>query len=79
MKNFKLIDKPPILFGLTILFLIAASYIPEGITILGIEVKQVDILEDLQPDELKEELDEKNEIENSFQSFDNKKQRIMGL
>ena len=74
MKNLKLIDRPPILFGLAILLLIAASYIPEGITIFGIEVKQVDILEDLQPDEFKEELEEKNVIENSFQNFDNNKQ-----
>lgn len=71
MKKIKLINRPTIIIGLAIIFLIGLSYLPEGITIFGIEIKQVDILEDLRSDEKSEDLDEKTIMQDSLQSFYN--------
>lgn len=76
MKNIRLINRPAIIIGLTILFLIGLSYIPEGITIFGIEIKQVDVLEDLRSDEKSEGLDEDINMHDSLQSFDNRNSNI---
>lgn len=40
-----------IVFGITILLLIANSYVPEGVEILGFEIKQVDFLSDIRSDD----------------------------
>ncbi len=51
MKIFKnQLNKPLILIGLTILMLIALSYLPQNLTILGYSVKPVDLLMDIRPD-----------------------------
>lgn len=51
MNEKNLINRPTIVIGLTILILIGMSYIPEGITILGIEIESFDILEDIKKDQ----------------------------
>ena len=76
MKKIKLVNRPAIIIGLTIIFLIGISYIPEGLSIFGIEIKQVNILEDLRSDETEEDLDEEINIQDSLQSFDNKNRNI---
>ncbi|MCK5457808.1 MAG: hypothetical protein KAI45_11830, partial [Melioribacteraceae bacterium] len=76
MKKIKLINQPAIIIGLTIIFLIGTSYMPEGLSIFGIEIKQVDILEDLQSDETEEDLDKEINMQDSLQSFDNKNRNI---
>lgn len=45
-------NRPLILILLAILFLIALSYIPGGIKILGYETKPVDLFIDIKPDSL---------------------------
>lgn len=69
MKEIKSISRPAIIIGLAIVILIGMSYIPEGITIFGIEVKKVDILEDLRFDKV-EEFEEDESTHDSLQSFD---------
>ncbi len=72
MKKIQLINRPPIIIGLVILFLIGLSYMPEGITIFGMEIKQVDLFEDIRTDEKREGLDEEINMPDSLESFDNK-------
>ena len=76
MKKIKLVNRPAIIIGLTIIFLIGISYIPEGFSIFGIEIKQVDILEDLRSEETEEDLDEEINMQDSLQSFDNENRNI---
>lgn len=73
MDDKNLINRPSILIGLTILILIGISYIPEGITIFGFEIKRIDILEDL---EESESFDKIREID-SLQSRLIKKDQIL--
>ncbi len=65
MKEIKSINRPAIIIGLAIVFLIGMSYIPDGITIFGVEIKKVDILEDLRYDESEQE----QSTQDSIQSF----------
>lgn len=50
MKD-KNINNLLIIFGITITLLIANSYMPEGVEILGFEIKQVDFLSDIRSDD----------------------------
>ena len=50
MKD-KNINNLIIIFGITITLLIANSYMPEGVEILGFEIKQVDFLGDIRSDD----------------------------
>ncbi|MCK5457002.1 MAG: hypothetical protein KAI45_07725, partial [Melioribacteraceae bacterium] len=50
MKD-KNINNLLIIFGIAITLLIANSYIPEGVEILGFEIKQVDFLSDIRSDD----------------------------
>ncbi len=49
MKNN--INNPLIIFGIALLLLIANSYAPEGMEVLGVEIKQVDFLSDIRSDD----------------------------
>ncbi len=76
MKEIKSINRPLVIIGLAIVFLIGMSYIPEGITLFGIEIKNVDILEDLRYDKSEEEPEENESVEDSLQSFDDGNQNL---
>lgn len=56
-------NRPVILFFMTIILLLASSFIPSGDSILGIYIKQVDILIDLKEDVQEEEIQYQNEEE----------------
>jgi hypothetical protein len=45
-------NKPVLIFGLCIIFLIALSYFPKDLTILGYRIKQFDLFIDIKPDSL---------------------------
>ncbi len=45
------INKPLIIFGIALLLFVVNSYTPEGIEILGVEIKQVDFLSDIRSDD----------------------------
>ncbi len=49
MKNN--INNPLIIFGIALFLLVANSYAPEGIKVLGIDIKQVDFLSDIRSDD----------------------------
>ncbi|VAX16800.1 hypothetical protein MNBD_IGNAVI01-419 [hydrothermal vent metagenome] len=71
MNKIKSINRPPIIIGLAIVFLIGMSYIPEGITIFGVEIKKVDILEDLRNNSAEEKLEENKNEQDSLRSLNN--------
>lgn len=45
------ISNPAIVFGIALILLVINSYTPEGITIFGLEIKQVDFLSDIRSDD----------------------------
>lgn len=45
-------NHPALLLGITILFVLALSYIPEGTSLLGYKTKMVDLFIDIKPDSL---------------------------
>ncbi|MEN8191741.1 MAG: hypothetical protein ABFS12_02920 [Bacteroidota bacterium] len=69
MSEKNLINRPLIIIGLAILFLFAISFLPDEITIFGIEIKSVDILEDLKRDDANEEIGKVQNFNN--QIFEN--------
>jgi len=76
MKEIKSINRPLIIIGLAIVFLIGMSYIPDGITVFGIEIKKVDILEDLRYDDADKNLEEKEITADSIQSFNDNDRNV---
>ena len=50
MKNNK-INNPAIIFGISLILLVINSYAPNGISFLGIEIKQIDFLSDIRTDD----------------------------
>ncbi len=57
------ISNPLLIFGITIILLIANSYVPEGLEVLGLEIKQVDFLGDIRTDDFYEEYIQNNNDE----------------
>ena len=51
MFKLKEISKPSIILGISLLILIAASYIPEGAQLAGYKIKQIDLFSDIKKDE----------------------------
>ena len=57
MVNKNLKNRPLLLVGLTILFLLGISFLPKDISIFGLEIKHIDFLEDLRPNQSIQEID----------------------
>ena len=47
-------NNPPIIFGIALIFLILNSYAPSGLSLFGIDIKQIDFLSDIRTDDFYE-------------------------
>ncbi len=68
-KNY--IKQPALLLFLTILFVYGASYIPEGTTVLGFELKKVDVFERFDSEEKTDDSDFEFEYDPNASLFEN--------
>ena len=63
------ISNPVIILGIALMLLVINSYLPEGISIFGIEIKQVDFLSDIRSDDFYEDSSEESDF-NEEENYD---------